>query len=59
MHTLERLAEEFPRYGELVAHFEGNQLPPRLKQSLCSVYTDLLQFLQSVVGIFTRKDGSA
>lgn len=31
--------------------------PLRLKHSLCVFYRDLFQFIQSVIGIFTKKDG--
>jgi len=57
MTTLETLADEFPQYDEIVTKFKDSVLPPRLRQSLCLVYTILLRFLQSVILVFTKKSG--
>ncbi|KAJ4297992.1 hypothetical protein N0V90_005891 [Kalmusia sp. IMI 367209] len=59
LRTLGRFAEEFPQYEHLVSRFKDQPIPPRLRQSLVNLYSDLLRFLSSIIGIFARKDGTS
>lgn len=56
MRTFARLAQELPAYDDLATKFD--EPPLSLKKPLCLVYTGLLEFLQSVINVFIKKDGS-
>lgn len=56
--TIGRLANDFPRYDDVVIRFQGKEIPVRLKRAISSIYTDMLIFFRTVLHIFTKKDGS-
>ena len=55
---LGRLTNEFPYYGEIVQQYKNSPMPNRLKKSITDIYTSLLRFLQSLLRVFTKNDGS-
>jgi hypothetical protein len=55
--TLNRITELLPHYNEIAIKCV-NGPSQRLQTSLFKVYADLLLFCQSIVRVFTKKDGS-
>jgi len=55
---LGRLTDEFPYYGEIAQQYKDSPMPNRLKKSITDIYTSLLRFLQSLLRVFTKNDGS-
>ncbi|PMD42872.1 hypothetical protein L207DRAFT_581518 [Hyaloscypha variabilis F] len=56
--TLRRLSEQLPGYDDVLKILK-NSPSSRLKASMQKVYLDLFHFLTSVIGIFTKKDGTS
>lgn len=57
--TLEQLSQQFPQCDEIVKLCQEKPPSLRLKSALQQLYVDLLRFFQSILRVFTKKDGGA
>ncbi|KAF2187353.1 hypothetical protein K469DRAFT_685867 [Zopfia rhizophila CBS 207.26] len=46
------------QYDEVVIQLKGKEMPTRFKQSIASIYTDMLRSFRSVLHVFINKDGT-